>query len=270
MLSSRSSRVQNSDEQSGAARLHAATRVGSGVSSRGSPAAPACLHRQRHPWRGHFVLGEADVPLSGSQTPPPGLPSSSGSDPASRAALSCSVLRLRGVPGVTRLRPRAACCPAGPWRAARRQWAVPGAPPSPRPAGVWGASPCVPCRVDSTGEGCAPLSRPLPACGPIPPPLPGLGAPEPALPLRLQAALRPFPSQSRRAHGVDLKGTVVIFDEAHNVVRVREPPAAPAPGAGAALPASRTPCPACSRGLCVSGGGGLAWALEGGLLGPGL
>ena len=29
----------------------------------------------------------------------------------------------------------------------------------------------------------------------------------------------PFVPQSRRAHNIELKGAVVIFDEAHNVVR---------------------------------------------------
>lgn len=38
--------------------------------------------------------------------------------------------------------------------------------------------------------------------------------------------------QSRRAHSIDLKGTVVIFDEAHNVVSV---------GVAVARPSSRPP-----------------------------
>lgn len=42
--------------------------------------------------------------------------------------------------------------------------------------------------------------------------------------------MQPCPSswlQSRRAHGIDLKGTVVIFDEAHNVVSTQWPSQCP-------------------------------------------
>ena len=145
---------------------------------------------------------------------------------------------------------------------------------------------------DSAPEGCASLSLLLPAsclCLPAP------AWPRGPVAARASPALRLLPSQSRRAHSIDLKGTVVIFDEAHNVVSVRAfpsfrplspipcpPPPRPAPwdflgprlsgpstpGGGAALPVTCMPCPTYSRRLC-SRNGGLAWALEDDSLGPG-
>lgn len=69
------------------------------------------------------------------------------------------------------------------------------------------------------------LPEPSPACH-LPwslPSLPGLCRPlrGSGCPARLQFSLLLLLLQSRRAHSIDLKGTVVIFDEAHNVVSVQ-------------------------------------------------
>lgn len=76
---------------------------------------------------------------------------------------------------------------------------------------------------------------------------------------RAQLCALPLSLQSRRAHGIDLKGTVVIFDEAHNVVSGW---GGPAPGPPLSCTEHAPLCPPRTRHLVLGRRAG--WPLHGG------